>query len=335
MRARIGCSSRSIDRGSCGFRGWLYPRHRRNPRLKTCGSFVAALLVCASVHAAETFGHFDRAAALAEALGPREHQDVFVAAHRSDWRSAPENSLPAIRSALAMGVDIIEVDVRRTKDGRFVVIHDRTIDRTMTGKGLVADKTLEELRALKLRDGAGNPTAEVIPTLEEALREIRGRALVNLDKSDEHAAEICAVVEREGALGFALFSVTQSLSVYESLYPGLLAKIKFMLVVSPDRPGGRALIEEYLAQRPPLIVQIVFAREDDPALALVPAIRARGIRVWCNALWPHHSAGHHDDRALTDPEGAWGWLIAHGASILQTDRPQLLLEYLRRKSLRR
>jgi glycerophosphoryl diester phosphodiesterase len=296
---------------------------------------VALVLVCARTLAGEPFGRFDRAAALAEALGTREHQDVLVAAHRSDWRSAPENSLPAIRSALAMGVDIIELDVRRTKDGRFVVIHDYTLDRTTTGRGTVADQTLYELRLLNLRDGAGNPTTERLPTLEEALREIRGRALVNLDKSDEHAAEIFDIVAGEGALGFSLFSVTQSLSAYETAYPGLLAKIKFMLVVSPDRPGGRERIEEYLAKAPPAVVQIVFARETDSALALIPVIRARGIRVWCNALWPHHNAGHHDDRALADPDGAYGWLVARGASVLQTDRPQLLLEYLRRKNLRR
>jgi len=285
--------------------------------------------------AAESFGQFDRAAALADALAPRAHQDVWVAAHRSDWRHAPENSLPAIRNALAMGVDLIELDVRRTKDHRFVVLHDRTLDRTTTGRGPVVDRTLDELRALKLRDGAGNPTGEALPTLEDALRAIRGRALVNLDKSDENAAGIFSVVEREDALGWAIFSVTQPRAVYEGLYPGLLAKIKFMLVVSPERPGGRELIEDYFAHTSPLIVQIVFAREDDPALALVPAIRARGLRVWCNALWPHHNAGHHDDRALADPDGAWGWLVARGASVLQTDRPQLLLDYLRAKNLRR
>jgi ABC-type sugar transport system substrate-binding protein len=84
-------------------------------------------------------------------------------------------------------------------------------------------------------------------------------------------------VERESALGFAIVSVTQPLAVYEQRYPGLLAKIKFMLVVSPDRPGGGELIDDYLAQQPPLIVQIVFAHEDDPALAVIPALRSRGI----------------------------------------------------------
>lgn len=313
-----------------------YPRHPRDPWFF---SFLPLLLayacVSSSAPAAETFPHFDRAAALAESLTAPKHLDILVSAHRADWRHAPENSLPAIRHALALGVDIVEVDLRRTKDGHFVLLHDLTLDRTTTGKGPVSSHTLAELRALKLRDGAGNPTAETLPTLEDALREIRGRALVNLDKSDEFPAEIFAIVQRENALGFTLFSVTQPHRDYEAAHPGLLAKINFMLVVSPNRPGGPALIEDYLARARPTTVQIVFNREDDPAFALVPAIRARGIRVWCNTLWPHQNAGHHDDRALSDPHAAYGWLIARGASILQTDRPQLLLDYLRRQSLRR
>lgn len=258
-------------------------------------------------------------------------KNVLVVAHRSDWRSHPENSLPAMHSALAMGVDVVEVDVRRTKDGKFVIIHDTTLDRSTTGKGKVADYTLEELRRFRLRDGLGSPTDEVIPTLEEALNTVRGRAVVNLDKSSEHPAEIFQVVEREHALDYALFSVTQSLDEFEKTYPGLLAKIPhFMLVVSDTGNNCDALIGPYLEHRKPDVLQIVFSREDRPALDWVERARAAGVRVWFNALWSHHNAGHHDDRALADPDGAYGWLIARGGNMLQTDRPKLLLDYLHR-----
>lgn len=306
-------------------------------RMKTVRlALIGAALGLISAVASPTAARLDRGAAIAAEITRADAGNVLVVAHRADWRHHPENSLPAIRSAIALGADVVEVDVRRTKDGRFVIIHDTTLDRTTNGRGLVADHTLEELRQLRLRDGAGSVTAEVMPTLEEALAAVRGRAVVNLDKSSEHPDEIFRVVEREGALGYALFSVTQRLDEFEKAYPGLLARMPlFMLVVGERVKDRDALIGAYLERRPPAVLQLVFSREDDPVLAWCARARAAGVRVWFNALWPHHNAGHHDDRALTDPDGAYGWLTAQGATLIQTDRPQLLIDYLRSAGLRR
>ena len=60
---------------------------------------------------------------------------MLVVSHRADWRNAPENSLQGIRNCIDMGVDMVEIDLKKTKDGHLVVMHDKTINRTMTGKG--------------------------------------------------------------------------------------------------------------------------------------------------------------------------------------------------------
>jgi hypothetical protein len=62
---------------------------------------------------------------------------VLVVAHRTCWRNAPENTLQAIEHCIKVGVDMVEIDVRKTKDGELVVIHDETLDRTTNGAGLV------------------------------------------------------------------------------------------------------------------------------------------------------------------------------------------------------
>lgn len=54
-----------------------------------------------------------------------------------------------------MGVDMVEIDLKKTKDGHLVVMHDKTINRTMTGKGNAEDYTLAELKAMRLKNGAG------------------------------------------------------------------------------------------------------------------------------------------------------------------------------------
>ncbi|RLE74539.1 MAG: glycerophosphodiester phosphodiesterase [Thermoprotei archaeon] len=100
----------------------------------------------------------------------REH--FFIVGHRGAKGLEPENTILSIRKALEIGVDAVEVDVRASKDGYPVIIHDDTVDRTTNGSGLVADMTLDELR--KLDAGKG----EKIPLFEEVLREVHGKAVL-------------------------------------------------------------------------------------------------------------------------------------------------------------
>ena len=91
-----------------------------------------------------------------EKLQNCDQTSVIVASHRGDWRNFPENSLEAIESAIQMGVDIIEIDLQRTKDGELILMHDATLNRTSTGAGAIADTTLAYIQTLKLRNGQGD-----------------------------------------------------------------------------------------------------------------------------------------------------------------------------------
>lgn len=75
-----------------------------------------------------------------------------------------------------------EIDLALTKDSVLILMHDKTIDRTTTGKGKPSDYTLEEIRQFYLRDGAGHATQMRVPVLEEALLESKGKIFLNLDK---------------------------------------------------------------------------------------------------------------------------------------------------------
>ncbi len=124
--------------------------------------------------------------ALRAQLESRDRSYVFVTMHRGDWRSYPENSKDAIKGAIAKGADIVELDVCRTKDGRFVLLHDRKLDRVTNGKGKVMDRTLAEIKKLRLKDGQGGKKAKVtdyeVLSLEEAFDIARGKILINIDK---------------------------------------------------------------------------------------------------------------------------------------------------------
>ena len=137
---------------------------------------------------------------------------VLVVAHRACHRAAPshgfehavpENSLAALERCVALGVDLVEVDVRRARDGQLVVMHDAKVDRTTNGKGRVADLSLAEIQALRLKGDMAQ--AEAPPTLEAFLRAARGRILVNIDLKGPYAAQAAEVARRAQASDWVLF----------------------------------------------------------------------------------------------------------------------------------
>src|SRR4051812_14588222 len=75
-------------------------------------------------------------------------QFPIAVAHRGANRVAPENTLPAYEAAIALGCDYVEIDVRATRDGHLVLLHDRTVDRTTDGTGHAAEMDFATIRAL-------------------------------------------------------------------------------------------------------------------------------------------------------------------------------------------
>lgn len=108
--------------------------------------------------------------------------NIYVAAHRGWSAKYPENTMLAFRKALELDVDQLETDVRITRDGELVLIHDATVDRTTDGSGKVCDMTLEELRALDAGSWKDPSFAgERIPTFIELMELVKDHPAVTLD----------------------------------------------------------------------------------------------------------------------------------------------------------
>ena len=123
---------------------------------------------------------------------------VMIAAHRGVHNNVPENSIAAVHEGIRLGIDIVELDIRFTKDRKLVLVHNKTIDATTNGKGLVSDYTFDEIRKFRLLHKK-IVTNEVIPTLEEALLVAKGKILIDLDiKQDECLDSIMVLVKRTG-----------------------------------------------------------------------------------------------------------------------------------------
>lgn len=119
-----------------------------------------------------------------------------VIAHRGFSGIAPENTLAAVRAAIEVGADMVEIDVTLSADGHIVVLHDETLDRTTNGSGEVSQLTLAELKRLDAGSWFDPSFAgERVPTLDQVLTEVEGRTLLNVEiKSEAVARGIVALV---------------------------------------------------------------------------------------------------------------------------------------------
>ena len=260
---------------------------------------------------------------------------IMVVSHRGDWRNAPENSIQAFKNCIDMGVDMVELDLKKTKDGTLIVMHDKKIDRTTNGKGFVENFTLDSLQSLHLKNGAGCKTRHQIPTFREVMQLCKGKIMVNVDKGYDYFDDVMKVLRASETIEQCIIKAELPYEVVKAEHGKELDNIIFMPVVNLCKPGAEEIIDSYIENMKPKAFELVFKTDDADVLRLIKKVRDSGARIFINTLWPELCGGHDDDRAveLKQPDESWGWIISQGAKLIQTDRPALLLEYLKSKKL--
>ncbi|WP_340680903.1 glycerophosphodiester phosphodiesterase family protein [Paraglaciecola sp.] len=277
---------------------------------------------------------------LREKLTLHDDPYVFVIAHRGCTENAPENSIKAITDCIALGVDMVELDVRKTADGVLILMHDDTLQRTTNGHGNVSDYNYEDLAQLTLKMGFGGDkvkiTSERIPTFEQAMLAAKGQILVNLDGKAEVYDDAFSVLNLTGTQDHILMKKWLKPSD-----PSLSLQTPFNQVLSmPVLAEPKAYqskdyftANDYQAQLQthPIAAEFIFDSLDFAYQASQLAQQA-GVRSWLNSLTGWTSAGLGDTQALQDPAAVWGMFLAMGYSMIQTDHPVQLLDYLKQIS---
>ena len=201
--------------------------------MRKCAFLLMLSLLCLT--AGSTLRAQDRVEAIRKVLLNPETDQVLVVAHRAYWRSnAPENSLAAIDSAIQLKMDMVELDVWRTKDHHLVLMHDPTVDRTTDGKGRIADMTLAEIKQLRLKDKDGRLTSHRVPTLREALLLAKGKIMINLDKAYGFFAEVYPLLEETGTTRQIVMKGNAPAAKVKQDFGQYLDKVIYMPIVSMD-----------------------------------------------------------------------------------------------------
>ncbi|MBQ6049876.1 MAG: glycerophosphodiester phosphodiesterase family protein [Bacteroidaceae bacterium] len=257
---------------------------------------------------------------------------VTVVAHRGDWRNHPENSLPAFQSCIEMGVDMIEIDLQRTKDGELILMHDRTVDRCTNGKGKISEMTYDEIQRLRLRpQHSASITRNHIPTLEEVLNLCKGKILINIDKGYDYFQQVYELMEKTGTTNQVIIKSGHSLEKIRKENGTVLSKVIYMPIVNLNSEDAEARIDEFITIHP-VAVECCIDKYNQNVERLLQKLRDAGIKIWINSIWASLCDGHDDDRAveLGEPNESWGWILDRGATLIQSDRPRELLQYLKK-----
>lgn len=246
---------------------------------------------------------------------PKIRNRIAVIAHRGGAGIMPENTLAAFQHAIRLGCDYVEIDVRTTRDGKLVLMHDRTVDRTTNGTGAVNEMTLSAIR--KLDAGAKfSPLyrGERVPTLDEVFELCRGKINVYVDHKDAPTEQISRTIRRH--------RMEKQVLVYGGLdklreWKRLASYIPVMPSLSEEyrKPGGIAELKKVVP---------VDALNGDMHLwtpHLVQEAHREGITVYVDNL------GFPDT-----PEG-YRQSLAMGVDGIETDYPDSLLKLLTQEKI--
>lgn len=298
--------------------------------------FIAAICCMASCKEAAP-QYANRAEMIAAQIHNPNSKYVVVACHRGDWRNYPENSIPAIESIIRMGADIMELDLKLTKDSVLVLSHDWTIDRCTTGKGRVSDYTLDELKQFRLRRAHGVATDSLhICTLREALECCKDRICVNVDQGYEYYDMVLAITEELGVTDQILIKGKHSVASVAEKMAAHEHNMMYMPIIDIQKEQGQKLFQEYMDTKTvPLAYEVCWKKLTPEVSDCFKKIVESGSKLWVNTIWGSLCGYLDDDKALDcgDPAEVYDQVIALGASMIQTDRPEQLLNYLRKKGL--
>ena len=267
---------------------------------------------------------------------------IWVVAHRADFVFAPENSIQALENAIFFGADFVETDVRLTKDGHIVIMHDYTVDRTTNGAGYVSSLTLEEIKNLKLKTNWGGATNYQVPTLEEYIQATKGKVGLYLDKAgydlqghDEGqlVKELLKILRKHSVLEETIFVLDWPYEKAKRIFGEDLNKVIYCPVVDDKIPHLEAYVNEYIEKLSPIAFQFRFKSLDTKTYHLLPKILNSGAKAFVAATWDEHTANHSDKVSIFEhPDKGWGWLVEQGFCILETNYSKDLIQYLKAKN---
>ncbi len=236
----------------------------------------------------------------------------IVSVHRGGGNlvGLPENCIESFEYIANKIPCIIECDIEMSKDSIMVLMHDKSLERTSTGSGLVVQNNYDEIRKLKLEDNFGNLTEFSIPTLEKALIWGKNKVIFTLDvKKTTPYRLVMNMVKKMNAIKYSViitYNLKEAVEVY-NIDPNFMISVSLMQPSDYDRLHEAGIPDKNM---------VAFIGTREPKPEFIEFLHKKGIMCILGVL------GNLDKKAEVSGDKLYGDFIKSGVDIFATDRPE-------------
>ena len=244
---------------------------------------------------------------------PITNHKLVVIAHRGSHLNVPENTLAAYATAIKEGADYVEIDLRTTKDGHLVIMHNESLPGVTGAKGQIKDLNYSDIKDLKIKPVVkGDTTTYRIPEFTDVLNLCKGKINIYLDFKDADVEKTYRLLTVSGMQN----SVVVYLNKEEQYGQWKTIAPHVPLMASLPENMNIAQLNNVLDTRPLDVVDNAFNND------LVNLMHKRNIAVWL------------DVQSEDEGPATWEQALRLGADGLQTDHPEKLIKYLEDHGIR-
>ncbi|MBQ9703707.1 MAG: glycerophosphodiester phosphodiesterase family protein [Clostridia bacterium] len=256
----------------------------------------------------------------------------LLVAHRGVCgANVPCNSIAAYKIALLQGADVVEIDVSKSKDGKFYVFHPGMEHVFLRSDRRISEMDSSEVDALFLVNQDSVKTSYKVPTLSEVLALLKDKVYINVDKYWTDVEGITNEIRKAGVEKQVIVKTyvdEKSLAAVTKYAPDFM----FMPLVW----GKDTVTDKLLAEGVNVIgAEVLFDKESCECVSdeYIKSMHDKGLMIWVNSIIYDEnaviSAHRTDDGSLTgNPDEGWGWIIDKGADFIQTDWLLMLRDYI-------
>ncbi|TLX70370.1 hypothetical protein E9993_22310 [Labilibacter sediminis] len=283
----------------------------------TCSLFLICGLITESAVRSNTTYHCndDQVTHLLKRIN-KDKGTILIAVSYQDLLVYSKTS---INKVIDQGVDIVEIEIKLNKDSVLVLTPSKE-------NGPV-------YKHGKIFDLKTNSAENDIQTLEECMLGIDGNILVCINNYNGDLDIVERILNKTGTINQVIIKVQEDIDHVSDRYGTVLDRIKCVPVVNAKTPYVKGFVDDFLIEFNPYAFEVSFNLEDSLKLDIISMVKERGCNLWVESLYHNMNSQNNNGRNINDIMKDWDWLIEQGANIIQTDRPELLLEYLREKGL--
>ena len=267
----------------------------------------------------------------------KEKKTPFLAAHRGVCgANIPCNTIAAYKIALNQGADVVEIDVSKSKDGKYYVFHPGLEPVFLRSEKRLSELDSSEIDELFLVNQDSVKTSYKIPTLSEVLSFFKDKVYINVDKFGTDVRGISEEIRKAGVENQVIVKTNTDEKLLDAVKE-YARDFMFMPMVRECDEVTENLISDGVNV---IGTEVLFSRDDSPCISdgYIKSMHDRGLLIWANSIVYNEksviSAHHTDDVSLTDsPKKGWGWLVDKNVDFIQTDWLLMAKKYLEERKI--